>query len=194
MYTSPPHPPSTILNLELLLSKYTIHLVTIKNWVLLPLMSYNRYKKIINMYTLSYSHSLHANTGSEGSTHCAGGPGYPKSIHDLHRTPECPGWGPAPGASPGLGRVMGGTDQLPQFCCAGQAGCPVGGVGVSLGRELPSCALADLQGQMLAPGSKSPKIGAVTRVLALLGGTQHATAPAGPSLGPHMLLQHNSYP
>lgn len=66
--------------------------------------------------------------------------------------PECPGWGPAPGASPGLGRVMGGTDQLPQCCCAGQAGCPVGGVGVSLGRGPPSCALADLQGQILAPG------------------------------------------
>lgn len=48
--------------------------------------------------------------------------------------PECPGRGPAPGASPVLGRVMGGTDQLPQCCCAGQAGSPEGGAGVSLGR------------------------------------------------------------
>lgn len=134
MYASPPHPPSTILNLELLLSKYTIHLVTIKNWVLLPLMSYNRYKKIINMYTLSYSHSLHANTGSEGSARRAGGLVTPNPSAICTGHPECPGRGPAPGASPALGRVMGGTDQLPQCRCAGRAGSPVGGAGVSLGR------------------------------------------------------------
>lgn len=134
MYASPPHPPSTILNLELLLSKYTIHLVTIKNWVLLPLMSYNRYKKIINMYTLSYSHSLHANTGSEGSTCCAGGLVTPNPSAICTGHPECPGQGTAPGASPELGRVMGGTDQLPQCYGAGWAGSPVGGGGVLGGR------------------------------------------------------------
>lgn len=48
-----PTPPSTILNLESLLSKYTIHLFHHKKTgFCCPLMSYNRYKKIINMYTL----------------------------------------------------------------------------------------------------------------------------------------------
>lgn len=114
MYASPPHPPSTILNLELLLSKYTIHLVTIKNWVLLPLMSYNRYKKIINMYTLSYSHSLHANTGSEGSTRCAGGPGHPKSICNLHGTPRVSWPGPGPGSLHRAGEGDGGITSYPR--------------------------------------------------------------------------------
>lgn len=54
MVTLPlPTPPSTILNLESLLSKYTIHLFHHKkNGFCCPLMSYNRYKKSINMYTL----------------------------------------------------------------------------------------------------------------------------------------------
>lgn len=115
---------------------------------------------------------------------------------------------------PELGRAMGGTDQLPQCHWAGS---PVGGAGVSLGRGRtnshrnpqpcpPAGLLAGprgaLQGQI--PGSSTahpdlevPKSSwgdAVTEGLALLGGTQHATASAGASLGPHTLLQHNSYP
>lgn len=94
------------------------------------------------MYTLSYSHSLHANTGSEGSTRRAGGLVTPNPSVISMGHPECPGRGPAPGAPPELGRVMGGTDQSPQCCWAGS---PVGGVALGRGRanghKTPGCAL-----------------------------------------------------
>lgn len=161
------------------------------------------------MYTLSYSHSLHANTGSEESTRRAGGLVTPNPSVISMGHPECPGRGPAPGASPALGRVMGGTDQSPQCYWAGS---PVGGVSLGRGQitetpAVPSCRMlagprGALQGQI--PGSSTahpdlevPKSSwgdAVSGGLALLGGTQHTTAPGRPSLGPHMLLQHNSYP
>lgn len=86
-------------------------------------MSYNRYKKIINMYTLSYSHSLHANTGSKGSTRRAGGPGYPKPIWDFHGTPRVSQPGPGPRSLPRAGEGDGGTELSPQCCWAG---CPCG--------------------------------------------------------------------
>lgn len=60
------------------------------------------------MYTLSYSHSLHANTGSEGSARRAGGPGYPKSIWDFHGTPRVSQLGPGPRSLPRAGEGDGG--------------------------------------------------------------------------------------
>lgn len=149
----------------------------------------------------------------KGAPTVLGGPGYPNPSAICTGHPKCPSRGPAPGASPVLGRVMGGTDQLPQCCWAGRAGrsgCFTReGTSQQPLRPLavPSCRMlagprGALQGQI--PGSSTahpdlevPKSSwgdAVTGDLALLGGTQHATAPAGPSLGPHTLLQHNSYP
>lgn len=101
------------------------------------------------MYTLSYSHSLHANTGSEESTRRAGGLVTPNPSVISMGHPECPGRGPAPGASPVLGRVMGGTDQSPQCHWAGS---PVGGVSLGRGQiRDPGCAL--LQDAGRASGS-----------------------------------------
>lgn len=105
--------------------------------------------------------------------------------------PECPGRGPAPGAPPELGRVMGGTELSPQCCWAGS---PCGRCFTKEGTNqqpqerwlCPPAPWGALQGQ--SPGSSTdlevPKSSwgdAVSRGFALFGVPSTPQHQAGPN-------------
>lgn len=114
--------------------------------------------------------------------------------------PECPSWGPAPGASPELGRVMGAPSH------PSAAGVPCARCFTKEGTNqrpqepwlCPPAPWGALQGdpwlQHRFRGTQKQLGWCSKQGFCPFWGIQHTTAPGRASLGSHMLLQHNSYP